>query len=198
MLPAMRVASLVPLLALAGCTAGYALVAEPLATLDGSALLPAAVELVKEGRATRRALGLDPTPLGVRAVEVRVTNRDFAPLAIPPPEEWTILDASAGLPVARGLSAAEAARRVARTIRDGGGALTEEEERELADRFARRALAAGKLRPGGTAAGLIYFLPDAGVRLDRGGLASRFVAAPIGRVGGGEPSRPAAGRLRPR
>ena len=192
MLAAMR--ALVPcLLALAGCAAGSGLVAEPLATFDGGSVLPVAVQVRPLGpRRARRLLGLDPTPLGVVAMEVRLANRAFEPMALSGSEAWAIHDARAGARLAEGLSPDDAAAALSEAIRAAGGTASTE---ALADRLKGRVLAAGVLAPGAVAGGLVYFRPAENVRLDAGALPGRFVAAPIAPVPA-NPAGPVGGRLR--
>jgi hypothetical protein len=193
----MRVAGLLAAVLLAGCTAGGVLRAEPLSALDGSAVVPIALAvepLDPEGAAKR--LGLDPAPLGVSALEVRVINRSFAPLALPEPGAWVLYDGTATEELARALAPGNAAHRVAEALRAAGGTISGEEERQLAARWSRRALASGELPSGGTAAGLVFLVAEDGTRLDPAGLVGRFLAAPLG--AGEEPGRLLAGRLRAR
>jgi hypothetical protein len=193
----MRAAVLVSAVLLAGCTAGTILRAEPLSALDGGTIVAVAlaVEPLDAERAAAR-LGLDPAPLGVTALLVRVTNRTFSPLALPPPEAWDLYDAAATGRLARALAPEPGARRVAEGLRAAGGRLSPERERELVERFSRRALGPRVLPSGDTATGLVYLVAEEGIRLDPEGLAGTFLGAPLA-VGEGPP-RLLAGRLRAR
>jgi hypothetical protein len=193
----MRLAWLLPLV-LAAC-ARPALVAEPLAAFDGSEILPVAVAVRPlDAAQARDVFGLDPAPMGVAAIAVRVANRAFVPVALPTAEGWAIYDAPARRPLARGLAPEAAADRIAAALRDAGGSVSPASTRALADALARRALGTGTVPAGGVAAGLVYLLPEENVRLDVEGLASAFVAAAIAPVGAATPAGPVAGRLRPR